>query len=63
MFKKPVIVAVAIYIKGIGCGGGLALRAFNSRLAVRGSKRRIYGGGCYSFLAMLPARHSAVETV
>jgi hypothetical protein len=40
MFKKPVIVAVAVNIKGIGSRGWLAPRALNIRLAVGKSKKR-----------------------
>jgi len=41
MFKKPVIVAVAVNIKGIGCGGWLAPESFYIRLAVGKGKKRI----------------------
>jgi hypothetical protein len=49
--------------KGIGCGVWLALRCLNIKLAVRKSKRGIYGGGCSSFLGLLSSRHFKVETV
>jgi hypothetical protein len=41
MFKKPVIVAVAVNIKGIGSRGWLAPRVFDIRLAVGKGKKRI----------------------
>ena len=43
MFKKPVIVATANNIKGIGCRGWLAPRVLAIRLAVREGKKRICG--------------------
>jgi len=39
MFKKPVIVAVAINIKGISFMGWVAPRALNIRLAVEKGKK------------------------
>jgi hypothetical protein len=41
MFKKPVVVAVAVNIKGIGSSGRLAPRALNIRPAVGKSKKQI----------------------
>jgi hypothetical protein len=41
MFKKPVIVAVAVNITGIGSRGWLALESFYIRLAVGKGKKRI----------------------
>jgi len=63
MFKKPVIVAVAINIKGIGFGGGFEARVLSIKLAVREGENQIFGGGCYSLLAILPARPPSVEGV
>jgi hypothetical protein len=39
MFKKSVVVAVAINIKGIGSGGWLEERAFSIRLSVPKGKK------------------------
>ena len=63
MFKKPVIVAAAINIKGIGCRGWLAPRVLAIRLAVREGKKRICGAGYYSSSAIFSARGPAVEGV
>jgi hypothetical protein len=42
LFKKPVVVAVAVNIKGIGCGGMVgAAESFYIRLAVAKGNERI----------------------
>jgi hypothetical protein len=41
LFKKPVVLAVAIKIKGIGFGGWFEARVVSIRLAVREGKKRL----------------------
>jgi len=61
MFKKPVIVAAVINIKGIGCRGWLAPMVLAIRLAEREGKKRICGGGYYSSSAVFSVSGPAVE--
>ena len=63
MFKKPVGVAGAIYIKGIGCGGMVGPNALSIRPAVREGNKRICAGTCCSKGAALAVASHAVEGV
>jgi hypothetical protein len=63
MFKKPVIVAVGIKIKGIGCGGWFEARALSLRPADREDNKRICASVCCSKGAAFSVRSPAVERV